>query len=532
MTTLRPYQIAAIEEIRRLIEEEGQRRILCVAATGTGKTVTFASIVTGAIAHGSRVTIVAHRRELIAQSVAKLLDAGVPAAHVGVIMGDGYIRVKGRKVNMRRPTALVQVCSVDTLRNRQPPPADIVMVDEAHRTLSPTYLRIIDQHWSRAVIIGWTATPFRADNRPLGEAYDKMVIMASPSTGIAVGAIVAPRVFSVPQDQLPDLAGVAIKGSDYDPVALALAVDTDRLVGDIFDHWARRSDGRITVGFAASVEHSKHLTARFNAAGVKAEHLDGTTDEETRSAILARLDSGETRVVWNFNVLAEGWDQPSCKCLILARPTKSTGLYLQQAGRILRPWGDKEPLILDHAGCALEHGLPQMDHPYSLHAPKRRKKDAGPSCKTCPQCFAILSTSALVCDCGFKFDVVEALPPEEEDGELVEVDGKRWKAMLAEWERIVETANTEDRPIGWERKQFRELFGRFPPIAFPKRVLAMSQAAKASEWRRMKDLEDRKGFRTGWAMALYVERFGEAPPDIPMPKPKPADKPVIVPWTL
>src|SRR6202042_2180962 len=100
------------------------------------------------------------------------------------------------------------------------------------------------------------------------------------------------------------------------------------------------------------------IVEMFTEAGVSAEHLDGTTPEDLRRAILARLASGATTLVSNVGVLCEGWDLPACKCMLLARPTKSLALYMQMAGRILRPWEDVDPIILDHGGNVDRHGMP------------------------------------------------------------------------------------------------------------------------------------------------------------------------------
>ena len=542
--TLRPYQLDGLARVRA-VREAGHRRILVVAPTGTGKTVMFSSLIVSARGMGTRVLVMAHRRELIAQATSKIIASGVNPRDVGVVMADGRIQLDGQRVDMRRPAAGVQVGSVDTLRNRRPPPvAELVIVDEAHRTLSPTYMRLLEDYYPQATILGWTATPFRADSRGMGEAYDKLVVICTPSEAIGMGAIIEPRVFSVPEDQLPDLSNVKMKGGDYDQTALAEAVDKDQLVGDIVEHWRRSAEGRITVAFAASVEHSKHLAARFCAAGIRAEHLDGMTDDETRAAILRRLDSGQTQVVTNFGVLAEGWDQPSCKCLILARPTKSTGLFLQQAGRILRPWRGVVPIILDHAGCALEHGLPQFDREYSLDIPKKKKRNAGPACKTCLQCFAIVPAGLTRCnavgvdgiECGYVFAAQPGESLEEGEGELVEVDGERWAAMLIHWRVLIIEAEQENHPHGWEKRAFRKRWGRSPPLAFPKRKVEWSQAEKLNEYRRLKELEERRGFRLGWAVQLYQERFNEPPPKLPNVVPvaervRP-EAVEVVPWTL
>lgn len=408
---LRPYQSDAIARLDERVAH-GAKRVLLVAATGSGKTVIASSIVVRAVCQGQRVLFLAHRRELINQAYRKLLEFGLPAPSVGVLMASDP---------RRRPGAPVQVASVDTLRNRPKPGADLVFIDECHRALSNSYLQIASDYLN-ALHIGLTATPYRADGKGLGDAYDDLVVVATPRQLIDEGFLVEPRVFTVPHAKRPDLSKVKLSKGDYAPDALEKAVDRVGLVGNIVEHWLEHARGIRTVVFAVSVAHSKHIAERFVSAGIRAEHLDGTTPTAERDGILSRLDSGETMVVSNCGVLCEGWDQPSVKCAILARPTKSTGLYLQQAGRILRPWQDHPAIILDHGGCALEHGLPQDTREFSLEGRKKKvSTSVASSVRECPSCEAVLGITTRICPaCGYQL-VAERELPEEEVGKLVEV---------------------------------------------------------------------------------------------------------------
>ncbi|MFI5302654.1 MAG: DEAD/DEAH box helicase, partial [Polyangiales bacterium] len=324
---LRPYQHEAIARLDDAVAR-GVRRVLLVCATGGGKTSIAGSFIVRAVERGQRVLFLAHRRELIVQAYRRLLDFGLSERDVGIIMGNDP---------RRRPGARVQVASVDTLRRRAQPGADVVFWDEAHRSICPSQ-RAIAAHHAGALHIGLTATPFGPNGAGLGVAYDELHVVASPRLLMDQGFLVEPRVFTVPVAKRPNLKGVRIARGDYTSADLEAAVDRQALIGNIVEHWRRYADGVRTVVFAVSVAHSKHIVERFVAAGVAAEHLDGETPTTERDAILARLDRGDTRVVGSVGTLCEGWDQPSVKCAILARPTKSTGLYLQQAGRILRPW--------------------------------------------------------------------------------------------------------------------------------------------------------------------------------------------------
>ena len=105
-----------------------------------------------------------------------------------------------------------------------------------------------------------------------------------------------------------------------------------------------RQQAHKTVVFATSVAHSIHIRDEFLKAGVKAAHIDGTTPKPERDAILEQLATEELELVSNCQVLTEGWDCPPVSCIVLARPTKSFGLYLQMVGRGLRSYPDKTDL--------------------------------------------------------------------------------------------------------------------------------------------------------------------------------------------
>ncbi len=476
---LRPYQLDAIEELRSTIRS-GVARVLFVLATGGGKTVCFAYITASAIKRGSRVLIVAHRRELISQCVAKLLAAGIPEREVGVIMGSD---------KRRRPGAAVQVASIDTLRNRAKPPADLVIVDEAHRALAASYVDL-RSHYPSAVHLGFTATPTRADGKGLADAYDGLVVAVPISRLIAEGHLVAPRVWTVPAGALPDLRKVKTTAGDFNARQLGEACNQGALLGDIVEHWEKRAGGERTVGFAVTVEHSKGLVKRFVERGHAAEHLDGETPTEERDAILRRLEAGTTRIVVNVGVLCEGWDQPSCKVLILARPTQSLGLYLQMAGRILRPWQGVGAVILDHAGCARMHGLPHEDREWTLEPPQRRRSKGEVDCaKLCDGCLAVLPLGTRICpECGHELpwreqDLTEA------DGELEEVLwvsvrlNEEWAAMVDAWraENVIRMASSRGVPRkpGWLFHRWKQTHnGRPPPKGSRRPVLSVAEQAR------------------------------------------------------
>jgi DNA repair protein RadD len=332
--TLRPYQTDVIAKCEEL--GTGQRRIVLVAPTGSGKTVIAAEIAKRAVEQHHYVLFLAHRREIITQTRDKLIAAG---------LSPGIVQA-GLEKDLR-PQANVQVCAIMTLWARAMrsktmplPPGTVLFIDEAHHSRARTYQKIIESY-PDAVLYGLTATPCRGDGRGLGNVFDTMIECPQVAALIVGGYLVKSRVYApVPEDVAK---GVKTQSGDYVISQLAGRMNTEKLVGDIVTHWHKYGQNRATVVFGVDVAHSVHIAAEFLNAGVRAENLDGSTPKGERDAILARLKSGETKVVSNCMVLTEGFDCPDIGCIILARPTKQMGLFRQMIGRGLRPapWQDR-----------------------------------------------------------------------------------------------------------------------------------------------------------------------------------------------
>jgi DNA repair protein RadD len=208
-----------------------------------------------------------------------------------------------------------------------------LIIDEAHHSRARTYMRLVETYRG-AVIVGLTATPCRSDGRGLGNIFEVLVECPSVADLTIAGYLVSARIFAPVR---PNLSGISIARGDYIEARLADRMNTALLVGDIVEHWHRIGEGRPTVVFTVNVAHSVHVRNGFRRSGVLAEHVDGSTPLEERKTILDRFAAGGVDVICNCAVLTEGWDRPEASCLVLARSTRSLGLYRQMVGRVLRP---------------------------------------------------------------------------------------------------------------------------------------------------------------------------------------------------
>ena len=184
---LRDYQVNAILALQKKLAE-GIKRIVIVAPTGSGKTTIAGNIIANAVNQGLYVLFIAHRRELINQAYHRLIQMGITEHNTGIIMADDP---------RKRPEAQVQVASIDTLRNRIKPQADIVFIDECHRAPANSYRKVIE-HYPEAIHLGLTATPIRADGQGLKNIYEDLLEVSSICELIDQGYLVRPRLFTWP----------------------------------------------------------------------------------------------------------------------------------------------------------------------------------------------------------------------------------------------------------------------------------------------------------------------------------------------
>lgn len=517
---LRPYQLMALERLYGC----GKRRVMLCAPTGSGKTVLAAQLIRDAIAKGKRVLFLAHRRELIRQPFVTLLRAGVDPLQIGVLMAG--VRSGGLQLPLppldssaatlwygyarRRPPSLVQIASVDSLRTRALPKADLVIVDEAHRSLAKSYRRVFDEY-PRAMIVGLSATPSRSDGKGLDAVFDEIIVVATYRQLVAEGFLVAPRVWSAPRP--PDVSRVRVVAGDYNAEQLAGIMLDDGLIGDTVEHWLEHGNGAPTFGFAVSVEHSQRMTRRFLDAGIPSAHVDGSTPVDVRDRAFEDLAAGRTRVLWNCDIAGEGTDVPCVKTVISARPTKSLRVWLQQGGRGSRPYQSGHPfVILDHAGNAAEHGLPQADREWSLEGRKKRPGVAGPLVWTCKKCRAANELTVHECEeCGAPRPVPERKALREVDGKLVEVGEllpedlrMAWDALVIEWRVHNTKPSNKPRKPEWLRFRFKDRYGQPPPRGCVLPQWSSDEAERRAKW----DQFERQG---GAGLAAVRMRGGRYP---------------------
>jgi DNA repair protein RadD len=438
--SLRDYQQLAVDQIREQFAI-GNKRVLLKLSTGGGKTVIFCHMLTQAAERGIKSMMVVKGVQLVEQASRRLFREGV--SH-GVRQGNHW---------NKNYSAKIQICSVDTLIARgDRPPAQLIVIDEAHMATSNGYKKLLE-HYPDAYIVAVTATPYTRES--LEHLADVVVSPITMNELIARGYLVGAKYYA---PSTPDLKGVRTQNGDY--VSEQLEDRMNSLTGDIVNHWLRLSRDRPTLGFAVNIRHSESLTAQFIQKGIPAEHIEGMHTLVEREEAFARLARGDTKIIFNVGVACTGVDLPFLKTVLMARPTKSYSLYIQQCGRGTRPFEDKDHfLLLDHASNVLRHGLITDEPEVELKGVTKKPREQ--LAKICADCYAVYV--GFKCHaCGFEPPVAggSTMIEHDEQGLLEELTGLPRAAEIAIFvKRSRELANKRGYPDNWVYYQVSAKFG-------------------------------------------------------------------------
>jgi DNA repair protein RadD len=365
----RDYQLTAARDVWRQLVSQKKKSCVLVAPTGSGKTATASFIIQMVKKHlNVNALALAHRRELVKQTAERFRRDGMSC---GTIMaGDLYT-----------PSRDMQVGSVDTFDSWvkggkiELPDVGLLVLDECHRAMGKRYQEIIEVYQERGtMILGLTATPIRSDGVGLGRSFNSMVKTPGMQWMIDHGYLV-PVQYKV--GIVPNLKGVKLTAGDYNQAQLQAVMNQKLLIGDVVENWLHHARDRNTMVFASGIDHSMHLCKAFIDAGISAVHIDKDTPQEIRDQVATDMLFGKVQVICNAAVYVEGTDIPWISCIVMAKPTKNVGGYLQMGGRGARPYtqgGKVDMMLLDHAGVVHAHGRLEMDRDWQLTIGKEMKE--------------------------------------------------------------------------------------------------------------------------------------------------------------
>ena len=385
------YQKELVTKARKSLAT-GNKGVLIQSPPGSGKSVVIAEIARLTTDKGNRVMFLVHRKELVEQITETF---------------------KANEVDLD----LCTIMTVTKVANRLEllPKPSLIITDETHHSRAKTYRNIYD-YYSNVPRLGFTATPWRMNGKGFEDIYSEMVEGKSVKWLIENNRLAPYEYYSIPEADIGKLQKSST--GDYTNKSIEKALKST-IFGDVVENYVKVASGQKTILYAHSIEYSQKFADEFKGAGIKAVHVDSKTPSAERDEVMNDFRNGKIKVLCNVDLISEGFDVPDCTCVIMARPTDSLVLYLQQSMRCMRYQPNKTATIIDHVANYTRHFLPDTDRTWDLKGfekkrKKRQRNENEIAIKECPNCFGVMESKTLIendfhCPyCNFKIEVIKA----------------------------------------------------------------------------------------------------------------------------
>lgn len=228
-------------------------------------------------------------------------------------------------------------------------PADYynyIVVDEAHHAVAPMLKRVI-QYYEADFTVGLTATDQRPDKKKLETVFGTYSTSLSLKEAMEKGIVARANVYRIETNI--DLSKVRFNGKDYINADLEKRIrvtSRNELIVNVLQEYLGDGEAarRQGVIFCVNVAHANEMAKLLNKANITAASY--TKQTKNPAAVMADFKQKKIRFLCACNMISEGWDYPELGILVMARPTLSKVLYLQQIGRGLRKTDTKKNVIV------------------------------------------------------------------------------------------------------------------------------------------------------------------------------------------
>jgi len=344
-----PYQNEILEklEVERTIHN--RYRNLIVAATGTGKTVISAFDYKRFKQNNksSKLLFLAHRKEILQKSLSTFQGV-LRNNNIGELWVDGMVPNNFECVFASVQSVNNQLKNIDL----SPDYYDYIIIDECHHQIANSYRAVIN-YFKPKILLGLTATPERMDGGDILIDFDGKIAAEIRLPEAMNRKLLCPFQYFGITDSI-DLTNVSWSKGKYATSELTnLYTSNDRRVREVVDalnKYTKDINDVRTLGYCVSMKHAKFMAEKFTLAGLKADYLTSTNSKE-RISIRQKLEKKEINYLFVVDMFNEGIDIPQIDTILFLRPTESLTVFLQQLGRGLRLYEEKDCLtVLDFVG--------------------------------------------------------------------------------------------------------------------------------------------------------------------------------------
>lgn len=330
--------LASLEKLR----QSGQTKALLISATGTGKTYLAAFAVQKSAPR--RVLFLVHREQILKQ-------AAQTFQHVLGNIDIGFLSRTHKDFSAPYLFSTISMMAKDDILSQFTPTYfDYIIIDETHRAGAKSYRKILN-YFKPQFLLGMTATPNRSDGFDIYKLFDYNIAYEIHLKEAMQENMLCPFHYF-------GITDITIDNQEIDDISSFNLLTSDERVEHIikkaqfYGYSGERVKGLI---FCRNIEEAHLLSQKFNEKGFYTTTLCGEDSQETRENALSRLEQSNRQngldYIFTVDIMNEGIDIPAVNQIIMLRPTKSSIIFVQQMGRGLRKYPDKDyVVILDFIG--------------------------------------------------------------------------------------------------------------------------------------------------------------------------------------
>ena len=334
-------QRKALKEIRRY-RDLGCKKALVVSATGSGKTYLGAF---DARNFDAKTLLFVVHRDTILNEAKKTFEKIF-----------GATRTYGIYTGKQKDLDCDFIFATNTMMAKHCEEFDkhafqYILMDEAHHASASSYKTIMG-HFKPEFILGLTATPERMDDQDVFSLFDKNVPYELRLRDAIVNDLVVPFHYYGIRDEL-----IEYGEKNISKVIKSIASNTsvDFICKQIEKYKVEdKINGKLkAIAFCTNISHAELMAQEFNSFGYSSIALTGANDLGQRIKAFSELqdDKNELEIICAVDILNEGVDIPAVNMVLFLRPTESSTIFLQQLGRGLRKYKDKNYVtVLDFIG--------------------------------------------------------------------------------------------------------------------------------------------------------------------------------------
>ena len=332
-----------LDNVRNLIKK-GENRAILVSATGTGKT--YASAFAVKDFKPKRFLFLVHREQILKQSIKAYKHVFDEHEKFGLLSGNS------KQFDKPYLFSTIQTMSKEEVYSRYPEDYfDYIIIDEGHKAGALSYINVVN-YFKPKFLLGMTASPERGDGFNIFDLFDNNIAHEIRLQEALEEDLLCPfHYFGIADVEFED-GEIDDDFTDFNLLASDKRVDYLIEKSEFYEY---SGDRRKALVFCSRKEEAKLLSNKFNQRGYKSTVLTGDDSQEKRLEAIDRLTNDDNpdklEYIFTVDIFNEGVDIPEINQVLLVRPTESPIIFIQQLGRGLRKYENKEyVVILDFIG--------------------------------------------------------------------------------------------------------------------------------------------------------------------------------------